>query len=235
MAGLEQLLSQNKIQLTQQQSHQFQRYYELLVEWNDKMNLTAITDQKEVVIKHFFDSLTPCFYFSMQKVQTLCDVGSGAGFPGIPMKILFPELHLTIVDSLKKRLTFLQTVADELDLKNISLHHDRAETFARKTEMREHFDVVTARAVAKLSVLSEYCLPLVHLGGTFIALKGSNADVEAEQADHAIKLLGGEMRRMISLELPEASGKRSLVFIGKKEASPKKYPRKPGVPMKDPL
>ncbi|MET1248391.1 MULTISPECIES: 16S rRNA (guanine(527)-N(7))-methyltransferase RsmG [Sporolactobacillus] len=235
MEVLEKLLSMKNIHLSETQSRQFQLYYEMLIEWNNKMNLTAITDQKEVIIKHFFDSLTPCFYFSLQGTQTLCDVGSGAGFPGIPMKILFPKLKLTIVDSLKKRLTFLQAVVDQLGLDDVTLCHDRAEDFARRADIRESFDLVTARAVAKLSVLSEYCLPLVHLGGSFIALKGSNADTEVEQARDAIAQLGGKLIRTISLDLPENSGKRSLVRIDKTAPTPRKYPRKPGVPMKNPL
>ncbi|MDN3956686.1 16S rRNA (guanine(527)-N(7))-methyltransferase RsmG [Sporolactobacillus laevolacticus] len=235
MELLEELLHEQNIELTEAQSHQFQLYYEMLIDWNERMNLTAITDRNEVMIKHFFDSLTPSFYFSLKETLTLCDVGSGAGFPGIPLKILFPELKLTIVDSLKKRLTFLQAVVDKLGLSDVTLCHDRAEDFARRSGIRESFDLVTARAVAKLSVLSEYCLPLVHQGGSFIALKGMNADEEVQQAENAIKRLGGKMIHVISLELPEDSGKRSLVQIDKIAPTPAKYPRKPGVPTKSPL
>ncbi|MCO7126095.1 16S rRNA (guanine(527)-N(7))-methyltransferase RsmG [Sporolactobacillus shoreicorticis] len=235
MDFLEKLLSEKNIHLNEIQRHQFQLYYEMLIEWNKKMNLTAITQPKEVIIKHFFDSLTPCFYFSVQKAQTLCDVGSGAGFPGIPMKILFPTLRLTIVDSLQKRLTFLQAVVEKLGLNYVTLCHDRAETFARKSGIRENFDLVTARAVAKLAVLSEYCLPLVHLGGMFVALKGSNAEDEVQQAENAIKQLGGQISRVVSLDLPDNNGKRFLVRIDKISSTAKKYPRKPGIPMKDPL
>ncbi|MCQ2010695.1 16S rRNA (guanine(527)-N(7))-methyltransferase RsmG [Sporolactobacillus sp. STSJ-5] len=235
MDGLEKLLSEKNIQLSELQIDQFQLYYEMLIEWNKKMNLTAITDPNEVMIKHFFDSLTPCFYFSIQEVQTLCDVGSGAGFPGIPMKILFPRLKLTIVDSLQKRLTFLQAVVDKLGLDYVTLCHDRAEDFARKPGIRESFDLVTARAVAKLSVLSEYCLPLVCLGGSFIALKGSSAEDEVQQAENAMKQLGGKLIRVVTLDLPENNGKRSLVRIDKISPTAKKYPRKPGIPMKSPL
>ncbi|MCO7175264.1 16S rRNA (guanine(527)-N(7))-methyltransferase RsmG [Sporolactobacillus kofuensis] len=235
MKLLEELLQDNEIQLSAVQSQQFQRYFELLIEWNEKMNLTAITDEKEVAIKHFFDSLTPVFYFSFRDIRTLCDVGSGAGFPGIPLKILFPELKLTIVDSLKKRLAFLQTVVDSLALDHVTLCHDRAETFAHKSDMREQFDLVTARAVAKLSVLTEYCLPLVRQGGSFIALKGMNAEDEVQQADHAIHQLGGTFGQSVALDLPEESGKRVLVCINKTSSTPGKYPRKPGVPAKNPL
>ncbi|MCL1632205.1 16S rRNA (guanine(527)-N(7))-methyltransferase RsmG [Sporolactobacillus sp. CPB3-1] len=235
MDSLAALLSEKKIHLSDTQILQFHRYYELLVEWNEKMNLTAITDQKEIEIKHFFDSLTPSFYFSIQNVKTICDVGSGAGFPGIPLKILFPSLDLTIIDSLKKRLTFIQAVADTLDLDQITLCHDRAEDFAHKPDFREHFDLVTARAVARLSVLSEYCLPLVRMGGMFLALKGSNAGEELQQADHAIAELGGRLIKTVSLNLPDNSGKRTLIRIDKIRPTPDKYPRKSGIPMKKPL
>lgn len=235
MKQLTSLLAERGIELSLLQIRQFDAYYQHLLEWNQKMNLTAITDKKDVEIKHFFDSLTPSFYFSFQGSMELCDVGSGAGFPSIPLKILCPDLHITILDSLKKRLVFLDSLINVLGLDHVSLHHDRAEIFAHKRDFRETFDIVTARAVANLSVLSEYCLPLVKEGGTFIALKGANAEEEIHQAGHAIDLLGGKMNKVESLILPEENSRRHLLFIDKIKKTPKKYPRKPGTPSKDPL
>ncbi|MGL4522682.1 MAG: 16S rRNA (guanine(527)-N(7))-methyltransferase RsmG, partial [Bacilli bacterium] len=153
-------LAKHGIELSEQQLLQFQKYHELLVTWNERMNLTAITEKEEVYEKHFFDSLTAAFYFPLQSVKSVCDVGAGAGFPSIPLKIAFPHLEMTIVDSLQKRIGFLQTVADELGLKNMRIYHDRAETFGQNPLFREKHDAVIARAVARLSVLSELCLPL---------------------------------------------------------------------------
>lgn len=235
MKQLTSLLAERGIELSLLQIRQFDTYYHHLLEWNEKMNLTAITAKKDVEIKHFFDSLTPSFYFPFQGTLELCDVGSGAGFPSIPLKILFPNLHVTIIDSLKKRLVFLDSLIHVLGLEQVSLHHDRAETFARQRDFRETFDIVTARAVANLSVLSEYCLPLVREGGTFIALKGANAEEEIHQAGHAIDLLGGKINKVESLILPEENSSRHLVFIDKVKKTPKQYPRKPGTPSKNPL
>lgn len=235
MKLLEETLSKKGVYLSEYQRKQFDIYFKELLDWNNKMNLTTITDEAEVAIKHFYDSITPSFYFSFSGHLKICDVGSGAGFPGIPLKILFPDLELTIVDSLKKRLTFLQSLTESLQMEQIILCHDRAETFAHRPGIRESFDIVTARAVAPLSVLSEYCLPLVAPGGTFIALKGLNAQDEIESADGAIRKLGGRLDRKISLVLPDQDGRRTLVFIRKITAAPKKYPRKPGLPSKNPL
>lgn len=160
-------LKEKGVQLSDKQLSQFERYYELLVEWNEKMNLTAITEKEEVYLKHFYDSVTAGFHFDFNQNITVCDVGAGAGFPAIPLKIVYPEIQLTVVDSLNKRIGFLQHVVDELGLEHVSLHHDRAETFAQRPEFRQKFDLVMARAVARLSVLSELCLPLVKIGGTF--------------------------------------------------------------------
>src|SRR5690606_20985905 len=172
-------LKKFNIQLNEKQLEQFERYWQLLVEWNERMNLTAITERGEVYLKHFFDSLSAAFYFPFAKFtengpRSLCDVGAGAGFPSIPLKIVFPKLHVTIVDSLKKRITFLEELAKGLELENVRFYHDRAENFGQLPDHREQYDLVTARAVAKLSVLSEFCLPLVKKGGYFIALKGSS-------------------------------------------------------------
>ncbi|RYL90884.1 16S rRNA (guanine(527)-N(7))-methyltransferase RsmG [Sporolactobacillus sp. THM7-4] len=235
MKLLESLLLDKGIHLSPLQMEQFDTYYRQLVEWNQKMNLTTITDEEDVALKHFYDSVTPAFYFSFKGPLKLCDVGSGAGFPGVPLKIIFPDLQLTIVDALKKRLVFLNSLIESLELRNVSLFHERAEVFACKQEMREHFDLVTARAVANLSVLSEYCLPLVREHGTFIALKGLHAEKEIEQAAHAIRMLGGSLSRTETFILPEEDSRRTLFFIEKTAQTPKKYPRKPGVPAKDPL
>ncbi|MFT8318100.1 MAG: 16S rRNA (guanine(527)-N(7))-methyltransferase RsmG [Sporolactobacillus sp.] len=235
MDTLIQLLQEKGISLNEKQSQQFDTYYQLLMEWNKRVNLTAIIEKKEVMIKHFYDSLTAAFFVTFKEGQTLCDVGSGAGFPGIPLKILYPGLRLTIVDSLRKRLDFLDEVKNQLRLEDVSLYHDRAETFAHRPEMREKFDWVTARAVANLTVLVEYCLPLVRLDGTFIALKGSHAGAEAVEAKQAIHKLGGLIDQQIDLTLPEENGQRSIILIKKEQWTPEKYPRKPGTPLRKPL
>ncbi len=223
------------IDLTEQQLEQFSMYYSILIEWNSKMNLTGITKREEVYEKHFYDSVSASLAAHFNDVVTVCDVGAGAGFPSIPLKICFPHLHITIVDSLNKRITFLKQLVKELNLENVSLHHDRAETFARKREFRESFDLVTARAVAKLSVLSELCLPLVKRNGTFLVMKGPNVHEEIEEADRALSVLGGVISRQVKTELPVEESDRTILVIAKKKQTPKKYPRKPGTPNKEPL
>lgn len=229
------LLGHQGIVLTEQQLKQFETYYQTLVEWNEKMNLTAITEKGEVYLKHFFDSLTACFYFPFTDSLSLCDVGAGAGFPSIPIKIAFPGIHVTIVDSLKKRIHFLEHLAEVLELENVRFVHDRAETFARLEEHREAYDVVTARAVARMSVLSELCLPLVKKGGTFIAMKGANGLEELEAGQKAIKLLGGAVKEKYSFSLPLEESERNIFLIAKEKPTPKKYPRKPGTPNRNPI
>lgn len=229
-----QLLAENSIELTEHQVSQFERYFELLVEWNEKMNLTAITEKEEVYNKHFYDSISPSFFMSFTD-QSICDIGAGAGFPSIPLKICFPDLKITIVDSLNKRIQFLNHLATELELTNVRFVHDRAETFGRIKENRESYDIVTARAVARLSVLSELCLPLVRKGGMFVALKGAGAADELEVANLAISTLGGKVRQECKFELPEEGGDRSILVIHKTRQTPGKYPRRPGVPNKEPL
>lgn len=227
-------LKEKGFELTDEQQKQFAIYYETLVEWNEKINLTAVTEKEEVYLKHFFDSITPSFYFDFNKVKSICDVGAGAGFPSIPLKILYPHLELTIVDSLNKRINFLNHLSAELNLTNCRFVHDRAETFG-KGEYRESFDVVTARAVARLSVLSELCLPLVKKGGHFIALKGAQGEIEVEEGLFAISILGGAVVENHPLTLPEEESMRYILDIEKKRQTPKKYPRKPGMPNKEPL
>ncbi|UTH00099.1 16S rRNA (guanine(527)-N(7))-methyltransferase RsmG [Macrococcoides canis] len=227
-------LKEKGFELTDEQQKQFAIYYETLVEWNEKINLTAVTEKEDVYLKHFFDSITPSFYFDFNKVKSICDVGAGAGFPSIPLKILYPHLELTIVDSLNKRINFLNHLSAELNLTNCRFVHDRAETFG-KGEYRESFDVVTARAVARLSVLSELCLPLVKKGGHFIALKGAQGEIEVEEGLFAISILGGAVVENHPLTLPEEESMRYILNIEKKRQTPKKYPRKPGTPNKEPL
>ncbi|WP_379970840.1 16S rRNA (guanine(527)-N(7))-methyltransferase RsmG [Ectobacillus sp. sgz5001026] len=229
------MLEEKGIFLSPLQLNQFEIYYQLLVEWNEKMNLTAITEKDEVYLKHFFDSITAAFYYDLSKPLSLCDVGAGAGFPSIPLKICFPQLRITIVDSLQKRITFLNYLASSLELENVAFYHDRAETFGRKEGIRESFDIVTARAVARLSVLSELCLPLVKVGGTFIAMKGAAAKEELEAGKHAIQVLGGEIRDSSTFQLPIEESERNIIIIEKCRKTPKKYPRKPGMPNKLPI
>jgi 16S rRNA (guanine527-N7)-methyltransferase len=223
------------ISLSESQLHQFEQYYEILVEWNEKMNLTAITEKKEVYLKHFYDSLTAAFYFDFTKPFTICDVGAGAGFPSIPLKIAFPHIQLTIVDSLNKRISFLNHLANELKLENVQFVHDRAETFGVKPEHREAYDVVTARAVARMSVLSELCMPLVKAGGHFIAMKAMQASEELEKGKKAITTLGGRIEEIKHFTLPIEESERTIVVIKKEKQTPKKYPRKPGTPGKMPI
>lgn len=229
-----QLQSQG-IQLADEQMYQFKRYFELLVEWNEKINLTAITEEKEVYLKHFYDSILLAFSENFDASACLCDVGSGAGFPSIPLKIVFPTLQVTIVDSLNKRITFLNELVQELGLEQVSLYHDRAETFGQNRDFRESFDYVTARAVARLNVLSELCLPLVKKGGVFYALKATKAEEELTEAKPAITQLGGKFKEDVVMTLPITGDTRHFVVIEKKKETPKKYPRKPGLPNKQPI
>ncbi|UOY91369.1 16S rRNA (guanine(527)-N(7))-methyltransferase RsmG [Ectobacillus sp. JY-23] len=229
------MLGEKGITLSPLQLQQFEIYYKTLVEWNEKMNLTAITEKEEVYLKHFFDSVTAAFHYDLSKEYTVCDVGAGAGFPSIPLKICFPNLKVTIVDSLQKRISFLNHLAAELGLENVAFYHDRAETFGRKEGIRETFDIVTARAVARLSVLSELCLPLAKVGGVFIAMKGAAAQEELENGKHAVQVLGGEIRNTATFRLPIEDSERNIIIIDKKRKTPKKYPRKPGMPNKLPI
>ncbi|MBH0162281.1 16S rRNA (guanine(527)-N(7))-methyltransferase RsmG [Fictibacillus sp. 26RED30] len=228
-------LKEKGVQLSEKQLSQFETYYNLLVEWNEKMNLTAITEKEEVYLKHFYDSVTAGFYFNFKQDITVCDVGAGAGFPAIPLKIAFPEIKLTVVDSLNKRIGFLQHVVDELGLEEVSLYHDRAETFAHRPEFRQTFDLVTARAVARLSVLSELCLPLVKIGGHFLGMKGANLPEEVRDGEKAVKLLGGKVKDIHSFVLPIEESERNIIVIDKVKETPKKFPRKPGTPNKSPI
>ncbi|MBA8762432.1 16S rRNA (guanine(527)-N(7))-methyltransferase RsmG [Staphylococcus coagulans] len=221
--------------LSDKQKQQFEKYYEMLVEWNEKINLTSITEEHEVYLKHFYDSVTPSFYRDFNQPLSLCDVGAGAGFPSIPLKIMFPEIHVTIVDSLNKRIQFLNQLADALELEGVRFVHDRAETFGKQEDYRASFDIVTARAVARMSVLSELCIPLVKKQGLFLALKSSKGQEELDEARFAVGVLGGKIRQIDTFTLPEDAGERQIITIEKRSQTPKKYPRKPGTPNKTPL
>lgn len=229
------VLKNKGIELSDQQIAQFKKYFELLVEWNEKMNLTAITDFEGVYLKHFYDSISASFYFDFTKVESVCDVGAGAGFPSLPIKICFPHLHVTIVDSLNKRITFLNHLSEQLQLDHVEFVHARAEEFGQNTSYREKFDVVTARAVARLSVLSELCFPLAKQGGYFVALKAAAGPEELKDAKKAITTLGGSLKEEFAYTLPIEESERTLYVFDKVKQTPKKYPRKPGVPNKTPI
>lgn len=221
------------VELTAQQLGQFEQFYDLLVEWNQKMNLTAITEKPDVYLKHFYDSLTMIPELqALLDVRTLLDVGGGAGFPSIPLKIALPELEITVLDSLKKRMTFLDTVIEAIGLEGMTTVHGRAEIVGRDKKYREQFDVVTARAVARMTVLSEYCLPFVKPDGTFIAMKGSKGEAELEQAQKALNVLGGKTTNDRALELPGEEGERHIITVKKVKSTPNTYPRKAGTPNK---
>ncbi|WP_207911001.1 16S rRNA (guanine(527)-N(7))-methyltransferase RsmG [Paenibacillus albiflavus] len=228
-------LSKHGLTLSARQAQQFEAYYQLLVEWNEKINLTAITERSEVYWKHFYDSISLAFYKDMNQVKTMADIGSGAGFPGIPLKIIFPDLKLTIVDSLNKRINFLNLLADTLELSNVNCVHGRAEDVARTPEHRDHYDLVTARAVARLSVLNEFCLPFVKPGGMFVAMKGSEVENEIEESSFSLRELSAKRVRIDRMELPVVEGIRHFVHITKTAPTAKKYPRKAGTPLKQPL
>ncbi|MGF9977379.1 16S rRNA (guanine(527)-N(7))-methyltransferase RsmG [Viridibacillus arvi] len=230
-----QALKEQGIELSEGQLKQFHTYFELLVEWNEKMNLTAITDQPSVYLKHFYDSISAAFYMDFDKVQSICDVGAGAGFPSIPIKICFPHLQVTIVDSLNKRIQFLTHLSEQLHLDHVEFVHSRAEDFGQNPKYREQFDLVTARAVARLSVLSELCIPLVKTNGHFVAMKAASGDEEMKDAKKALTVLGAKLLDSYSFLLPIEDSERSIFIFNKTKNTPKKYPRKPGVPNKSPI
>ena len=227
-----QALLEKGITLTDKQLQQFQTYYETLIEWNEKMNLTAITQKEDVYLKHFYDSLTISFDYEFSN-QSLCDIGAGAGFPSIPLKIVYPELKITIVDSLTKRITFLKHLIEVLELEHVQAISARAEEYALKH--RESFDVVTARAVARLNVLDELCLPLVKHEGYFITLKGLKAQEELKEAKQGIDKLGGRVVKKVNFNLTDENDHRCNIYIHKVKLTPKQYPRAFGQIKKKPL
>ena len=233
LTPFEEGLKKLNISLSQEQIHQFLTYYEMLIEKNKVMNLTAITEYDQVIEKHFLDSLSLCRVKNLDEKLSVLDLGTGAGFPGIPLKIAFPKLQITLADSLNKRVLFLQEVIDGLGLKDITAIHGRAEELASKKEMRQSYDLVVSRAVANLSTLSEYCLPFVHEGGQFISYKSGDYEEELAASKKAISILGGQLATIDEFELGES--KRSFIVIDKVKATPKAYPRKAGTPSKNPL
>lgn len=228
-------LAGHGIHLDGRQLAQFDIYFRELVDWNEKMNLTGITEREAVYTKHFYDSLSLAFYIDMNQISNIADIGSGAGFPGIPLKICFPHLQLTIVDSLQKRIHFLQHLCETAAIHGIELIHGRAEEVARKAGYRDGYDLVTARAVAKLAVLNEFCLPFARKGGTFAAMKGSDPTEELQAAAFSLQELNGSVRVVQAFQLPVEQSARHMILIDKTGATPRKYPRKPGTPLKMPL
>ena len=229
------LLAEHKIHLSDQQKFQFERYFELLVEWNEKINLTAITEKEEVYLKHFYDSIAPILQGLIENQPIkLLDIGAGAGFPSLPMKILYPHLDVTIIDSLNKRINFLNLLAKELGLENVHFYHGRAEDFAQDKNFRAQFDIVTARAVARMQILSELTIPFLKVGGQLIALKAAAADEELADAKNALNLLFAKPVLNENYKLPNGDG-RNITIVDKKKETPNKYPRRAGMPNKKPL
>ncbi len=232
---LEDSLKKLNISIDEDQKSKFSKYYSLLLEKNKVMNLTRITDEEEIVIKHFVDSLMIAKVVEMEKVESLIDVGTGAGFPGIPIKIMWPEIKVTLLDSLDKRVGFLKEVIEELNLEGAEAIHGRAEDFGQDENYREKFDLCSSRAVADLSVLSEYCIPFVKEQGEFISYKADGSEEEIHNAKNAIEVLGGCLERIATETIPDTDIKRQFAIIRKIEKTDSKYPRKAGKPSKKPL
>lgn len=221
------------ILLNEEQIEKFYKYMNLLIEWNEKINLTAIIEPEEIILKHFIDSLTICKY--IENNATLADVGTGAGFPGIPLKIYRPDIKITLVDSLNKRINFLNEVINNLELKNIVTIHSRVEDFGKNKNYREKYDYVTARAVANLNTLSEYLVPIVKVNGKAICMKGNDVQDEVDNAKHAIKILGGTVEKVDYFKLPNSDISRNIIVVKKVNNTPARFPRKAGMPSKEPL
>lgn len=223
------------VDFSHNQYEQFIKYMRLLQEWNEKINLTAITEDEEVIKKHFIDCIKAFKSNAIREAKSIIDVGTGAGFPGLPIAIMNPEVEVTLLDSLNKRINFLNTVVRELGLKNVETIHSRAEDGARKKELREQFDVATSRAVANMAVLSEFCMPYTRKGGYFVALKGPSVDEELKEATNAIKTLGGELKGIIEINIEDTDLRHNIVEVEKIKDCPKVYPRKAGTINKKPI
>ena len=222
-----------QIKFTEEQLQKFYKYMNMLIEWNKKINLTAIIEPKEIILKHFMDSLTILKYVNDN--EKMLDVGTGAGFPGIPIKIMNENIEITLLDSLNKRINFLNEAINKLELKNISAIHSRIEDYGKNNKYREKYDIVTSRAVANLATLSEYMLPMLKIKGKSICMKGSDIKEEVKNSKRAIDILGGEIVNIEELVLPKSDNRRNLIIIKKKKNTPLKYPRKAGIPSKEPL
>lgn len=221
--------------LTEKQVKQFNKYYEMLIEWNKKINLTSIIDEQEVVLKHFLDSIAVKEVMDLNTCESVIDLGTGAGFPGIPLKIVYPDLEVTLVDSLNKRINFLLEVIDELSLEDIQCIHSRAEDLGNDDLYRENYDLCVSRAVADLSILSEYCIPFVRHGGYFVSYKSNKSQDEIKTSKGAIDKLGGCLKEVKNVEVPYLDIERTFVVIKKVSTTPSRYPRKAGKPKKNPL
>lgn len=223
------------VELSEKQYEQFIKYMKLLQEWNEKINLTAITEDEEVIKKHFIDCIKAFKSQAIREAKTIIDVGTGAGFPGLPIAIMNPDVTVTLLDSLNKRVNFLNTVVNELGLKNVVTIHSRAEDGARKAELRESFDVATSRAVANMAVLSEFCMPYVKVSGHFVALKGPAVEEELKEGNKAIEVLGGSLQGIIEVSIEGTDLKHNIVEVKKENKCPKQYPRKAGTVNKKPI
>lgn len=228
-------LKQLNVEVTEAMLQKFQSYFELLIDWNTRINLTSIVEEDEVIVKHFLDSLLIVKAYDVSKVKSILDVGTGAGFPGIPLKIIYPHIQLVLLDSVNKKVKFLEEVCIKLDLQNVKCLHGRAEDYSKNGDHREYFDLVVSRAVSNLSTLSEYCIPFTKLGGYFIAYKSSDYELEVEDALYAMQELGGKLEQIVPLRIPMSDITRTYVLVGKSSKTPAHYPRKAGLPAKNPL
>ncbi len=232
---LEEILKSSDLECTEVQVEKFEIYKNMIQEWNKKINITSITEDAEIYMKHFVDSIIVKKYFNMDKVDKMIDIGTGGGFPGIPLKIIYEEMEVTLLDSLKKRIIFLDEVVETLELEDVELIHGRAEDFGTDEEYREQYDLSISRAVAPLNILSEYCIPFVKVGGCFISMKSGDVDKEIEESVKALEILGGRVKETIKYQLPGTDISRSIIIIEKFRDTPDKDPRKAGKPTKKPL